>query len=108
MARKLTLMKHSKGKMMTHLPQDEAISAMRELSQGAYKLLVYHYSKLDGWIFNDKTIAEDINIPNERAVKKYRRELISKEYLAIRGKNPEVYLVGRQAVRDFEKGEENA
>ncbi len=105
MAGKLTLMKHSRSKIMTNIPQDEVVYAMKELSQGAYRLLVYHYSKLDGWVFHDKKTAEDIDVPNERAVKKYRKELIDKKYLAIRGKNPILYLIGKKIVMDFEDNE---
>ena len=103
MAQKKTLIVHSKDNYMMRMPIHESNEAMKELNPKAYQLLVYYYSKYSGWNFNDDDIAISINVPNERAVKKYKKELIDKEYLWITGKYPTVYSIGKVAVSDFKK-----
>ena len=84
------------------IPADEIITAMTDLSNGAYHLLMYHYTKGNGWRFNDKQMAVTLGT-SERMIKAYRKELIQKEYLFITGKNPTVYFIGKKAVRDFKE-----
>ena len=60
MAFKSTLLKHSKGQFMTSIPQDEALTAIKDLTPKAYQLLIYYYSKNDGWNFNDVEIANTL------------------------------------------------
>jgi len=87
---------------MTKIPQDEAITAIKDLTPKAYQLLIYYYSKNDGWNFEDKEIADTLDT-TERMIKKYRKELIDKEYLWIMKGELSVYFVGRKAVYDFSK-----
>ncbi len=94
-------MKHSASKRRTTLPTDELINSIRHLSAKAHHLLMYYYTKFDGWTFDDLNIAKEIGLPNERAVKKYRKELIDSGYLYITGKNPTIYFVGKASVLDF-------
>ena len=101
MATKQTLLEHSRSKYMTSIPQDEALLAIKDLTPKAYQLLIYYYSKQSGWNFDEKEMAETVDIPNTRALKKYRKELIDKEYLFITGSNPTVYFIGRKAVWEF-------
>jgi len=85
---------------MTKIPQDEALTAMKDLTPKAYQLLIYYYSKVDGWRFEDKEIAETLGT-TERMIKKYRKELIDLDYLWIMRGDLTVYFVGRKAVYDF-------
>jgi len=100
MAYKTTLIKHSRRPYMTSIPQNEALTAMKDLNPKAYQLLIYYYSRLDGWKFDDEEIARTIGT-TERMVKTYRKELIEKEYLWIAKGDLTVYFVGRKAVGEF-------
>ena len=83
MAYKTTLLEHSKGQFMTKIPQDEALTAIKDLTPKAYQLLIYYYSKASGWEFNDEEIADTLGT-TERMIKKYRKEiLIDLNYLWI-------------------------
>lgn len=95
-----SVLKKSEGKYMARIPQVELISAMSELSNGAYKLLMYYYSRNDGWRFVDKNIAKAIG-SSERQVKKFRKELIDLEYLLIQRGSVDVYFIGKKAVDQF-------
>jgi len=94
------ILKKSKGKYMASIPQTEITEAMRELSNGAYKLLMYYYSRNDGWVFNDDNIATAIN-SSARQVKKFRKELIDSSYLLIQRGQVDVYFIGKLAVAQF-------
>ena len=59
---KTTLLKHSRRKFMASIPSDEIVIAARELSPKAYQLLMYYYSKSDGWKFDDDEIAKSLGI----------------------------------------------
>ena len=85
---------------MAKIPQTELTTAMTELSIGAYKLLMYYYSKRDGWIFNDDNIAVTIDT-SVRQLKKFRKELIDKKYLLIQKGQVDVYFIGKLAVDKF-------
>jgi len=106
MAYKSTLLKHSRGGYMTTIPQDEALTAIKDLSPKAYQLLIYYYSKNDGWNFDDEEIADTL-ATTARMIKQYRKELIDKEYLWIIKGELTVYFVGRKAVYDFKYEEMN-
>lgn len=95
-----SILKKSKGKYMASIPQIEITEAMRELSNGAYKLLMYYYSRNDGWVFIDDNIANAIN-SSARQVKKFRKELIDTGYLLIQRGQVDVYFIGRLAVKQF-------
>ncbi len=82
------------------IPQTELTSAMTDLSTGAYLLLMYYYSKRDGWTFVDDNIARTINT-SVRQVKKFRKELIDKQYLLIQRGQVDVYFIGQIAVDRF-------
>jgi len=94
------ILKKSKGRYMASIPQVEITEAMSELSNGAYKLLMYYYSRNDGWVFVDDNIAKAIN-SSARQVKKFRKELIDKHYLLIQKGEVDVYFIGRLAVSQF-------
>lgn len=83
-----------------NIPQKELTEAMKELSNGAYKLLMYYYSRRDGWVFLDKNIANTIGT-SERQLKKFRKELIDNHYLLIQRGSVDVYFVGQLAVLRF-------
>jgi len=97
---KSAVFKKTKVKYMTNIPQAEAVAAMKDLSNGAYKLLIYYYSRRDGWVFDDEVIANTIG-SSARQVKKFRKELISGEYLLVQKGAVDVYFVGKGAVRKF-------
>lgn len=101
---KRTLLRKSKGGFMAHIPADELLTGIKDLSNGAYQLLMYYYTKGDGWEFEDKEMSESINT-SIRMVRQYRRELIDKKYLMIMKGTVDVYFIGRQAVLDFEEPE---
>jgi len=94
------ILKKSKGRYMASIPQVEITEAMSTLTNGAYKLLMYYYSRNDGWVFNDDNIAKAIN-SSARQVKKFRKELVEKEYLLIQRGSVDVYFIGQLAVKQF-------
>ena len=100
MAFKTTLLKHSRGQYMTTVPQNEIITAIKDLTPKAYQMLMYYYSKADGWNFSDTEMADTLDT-TERMIKAYRKELVDKEYLWIIPGTLTVYFVGRKAVYDF-------
>ena len=97
-----SILKKSETKFMAKIPQLEIVEAMKELSNGAYKLLMYYYSRRDGWRFIDKNIASSID-SSERQIKKFRKELMDKGYLLIQKGQVDVYFIGRLAVRKFKE-----
>ena len=89
---------HSQGAYRCRIPTDEAITAMKDLSSGAYKLLIYFYSRSTGWDFNDDEMADIIDVSLKR-VKELKKELVDKGYLLIeKGPSIDNYFIGRQAV----------
>ena len=90
----------SKGKYMAQIPQAEITKGLQELSQGAFRLLTYYYSRRDGWVFNDDNIAKVLDT-SVRMVKKYRKELIDSKYLLIQRGEVDVYFIGQTAVARF-------
>lgn len=98
---KRNIMMHSRHAYTCRIPTQEAITAMKDLSDTAYKLLIYYYSKSTGWNFDDKEIAEVLGV-TARTVANARNELIAKEYLHIeKGKTIDNYFIGRQAVNEW-------
>ncbi len=98
---------HSTTAYTCRIPTHEAIEAMTDLSDIAYKLLIYYYSKSTGWNFNDEEIAKVIGV-TARTVGEKRNELIDKGYLLVeKGKNIDNYFVGKRAVMEwkFPEGE---
>jgi helix-turn-helix protein len=98
---KTTIIEKSRGKFMASIPTDEMIYAMKDLSPKAYQLLMYYYTKGNGWVFNDAEMADTLGI-GERMLNEYRRELVSKKYLLIIKGKVTLYFVGRSSVMDFE------
>ena len=95
-----SVLKKSETKYMAKIPQAEIVEAMKDLSNGAYKLLMYYYSRRDGWRFIDANIADAID-SSERQVKKFRKELIDKQYLLVQRGQVDVYFIGKLAVDKF-------
>jgi len=89
---------------MAYIPADELITAQHDLSNGAYKLLMYYYSKGDKWEWKDKEMSEELGI-SPRSLKDFRNELVSMEYLYI-VKGPITHVfIGRQAVTGWKAPE---
>lgn len=94
-------MMHSTAAYTCRAPTNEVLDAMKKLSSGAFKLLMYYYSKSTGWDFDDVEIAEVLGVQVSRVVV-LRKELVDKEYLLIeKGSNINNYFVGRKAVMDW-------
>lgn len=92
---------HSHGTFTCRIPTDEALLAMKDLSSGAFKLLIYYYSKSTGWKFVDSQIAETLGV-TEVVVKRLKKELIDKGYLYVeKGTNFNTYFIGRKAVLEW-------
>ncbi len=94
------ILKKTEVKYMMRMPQSEVTEAMKELSNGAYRLLTYYYSRRDGWTFIDENIAKAID-STVRQVKKYRKELIDTQYLLIQKGSLDVYFVGKLTVYKY-------
>jgi hypothetical protein len=98
---KRTIVMHTTSTYTCRIPTHEAIEAMKELSDVAYKLLIYYYSKSTGWNFDDTVMADALGV-TPRTISERRNELIDKGYLMIeKGKNIDNYFVGKKAVMDW-------
>jgi len=91
---------HSQDPYKCKIPTYEALDAMGDLSAGAFKLLIYYYSKSTGWTFDDKDIANTLRVTTD-TLRKLRAELLKKEYLLINKGVTDVYFVGKRAVREW-------
>lgn len=93
-------MTHTYSTHTCRIPTDEAITAMSDLSSGAYKLLIYYYSKSTGWEFQDEEIAKSLCVAVD-TLRKLHKELTDKKYfLIIKGK-VDLYFIGRKAVLEW-------
>ena len=96
---------HSSYPYRCRIPTNEALSAMKDLTPSAYKLLIYYYSKSTGWKFSDQEIGDTLDV-GERRVKELKRELSDKDYLLVlKGQGFENYFIGRQAVMAYKNPE---
>ena len=101
MKEKRSIVMHSQHPYRCRIPTNEAIDAMKDLSSGAFKLLIYYYSKSTGWNFNDEEIASTLGI-SVRRLGELKKELTDKDYLLVEnGRNIDNYFIGRQAVRQW-------
>lgn len=92
---------HSKSNFTCRIPTEEALLAMKDLSSGAFKLLIYYYSKSTGWKFIDEQIAETLGV-TLIVMKRLKKELVDKGYLYIeKGTNFNTYFIGRQSVLEW-------
>ena len=91
---------HSQDPYKCKAPTYEVLDAMKELSSGAFKLLMYYYSRSTGWSFEDEDIAESLDV-TVRVFKTLRKELVDKEYLLINKGETNVYFVGKRAVKEW-------
>ena len=92
---------HSQGTHTCRIPTEEALLAMKDLSSGAFKLLIYYYSKSTGWKFVDSQIAETLGV-SEIVVKRLKKELSDKGYLYVeKGNSFNTYFIGRKAVLEW-------
>lgn len=96
---------HSRESHNATIPSDELITAMTDLSSGAYKLLIYYYSRRTGWNFDDAEIAKTIGVA-ERRVRELRKELTERKYLLILKGAIDNYFIGRKAVQEWENPDE--
>ena len=83
------------------IPQEEIEGALSELTPRAYQLLIYYYSKNDGFIFDNKVIANILSI-STRQLSTYHKELREKKYLRIQRGATTIYFVGKNAVLEYE------
>jgi helix-turn-helix protein len=98
---KRTIVMHSRDAYVCRIPTEEALTAMKELTDTAYKLLIYYYSKSTGWNFSDLEIGRVLGV-TERTVQTARKELVDKEYLLVeKGKNIDNYFIGKRAVFEW-------
>lgn len=103
---KRTVIMHSRDSLHNaSIPSDELITAMTDLSTGAYKLLMYYYSRKTGWNFDDAEIAKTLDV-TERTLKLLRSELITKKYLYVAKGAIDNYFVGRKAVQEWDNPDE--
>ena len=77
-----TLVKCSKSKSYAHIPTNEILQAMTDLSPKAFQLLVYYYNTYDGFTFSDKSICNKVGV-SDRMLGIYTKELMDKGYLLI-------------------------
>lgn len=92
---------HSKEHYNTSIPTNEVLNAMKDLSTGAYKLLMYYYSKRTGWQYDEQEMANTIDV-SVRRIKELKKELVDKKYLLIVKGAVDLYFVGRTAVSNWE------
>jgi len=85
---------------MAQIPADELVTSQKDLSNGAYKLLMYYYSKGKNWDWVDEKMADDMGI-SIRMLREYRMELVNKDYLFIVKGVIDNVFIGRQAVMDW-------
>ena len=89
---------HSNEAYRCRIPTTEALTAMKDLTSGAFKLLIYYYSKSTGWEFKDDEMADALDV-SEKRLKELKKELVDKEYLLIlKGVDIDNYFIGRKAV----------
>lgn len=96
---------HSKAQHTCKISTDEAIYAMKDLTDNAFKLLIYYYSRSSGWAFSDDEISSTIGV-TKRTVSNLRKELVDKGYLHIEKGNINNYFVGRKAVFEWNNPDE--
>ena len=85
---------------MTRIPTSDLTVGFKELKPNSVKLLLYYYSKGDGWDFRSDVIADDLGVKIS-TVRTLTRELVSKGYLfVVRGKVIN-YFVGRKEVSAY-------
>ena len=90
---------------MAQIPSDELVTAQHDLSNGAYKLLMYYYSKGDRWTWEEESMCKDLSI-SIRMLREYRNELIKMEYLYIaKGEITNVFI-GRESVMKWKSPED--
>ena len=103
---KHTMNTKSKDKHMARIPSAELVTAQHDLSNGAYKLLMYYYSKGDTWDWREDIMCTDLSI-SSRMLREYKSELTKKDYLYIVKGGIDNYFIGRQAVMDWKYPEED-
>lgn len=96
------ILKKTETKFMARIPQAEITKTFTDLTSGARDLLMYYYSRNDGWVFEDGNIAKTLGT-SERQLKRYRKELLDKEYLLIHKGETDVYFIGQGAVKKFKE-----
>lgn len=85
---------------MTRIPNSDLAAGYLELSDTAFKLLIYFYSKGDGWVF-DIAVMERIFDLTNRTVKERIKELKDKGFLLHSKGDIDVYIVGKKLVGDY-------
>ena len=85
---------------MTRIPNTDLADGYRELSDNAFKLLTYYYSKGDGWVFDIDEMARGFDL-SKRAVMNRIKELKDKGFLLHSKGDIDVYIVGKKQVREY-------
>ena len=85
---------------MTRIPNSDLTDGYRELSDNAFKLLTYFYSKGDGWNFDIDEMARVFDL-SKRAVMNRIKELKDKGFLLHSKGNIDVYIVGKKLVGEY-------
>ena len=86
---------------MVSISQKDILNGIKDLTPKAFQLLMYFFTKRNGWIFLDDEISNALNI-SIRQLRTYRAELIANEYLLIiNHKDMVTYFVGKYAVLNW-------
>jgi len=101
---KRTIIMHTQRPHTCKIPTEEALEAMTQLSSGAFKLLIYYYSKFTGWNFSDEEICKTLDVSTRR-LKQLRKELVDKKYVYIQKGGIDVYFIGKASVEEWAAGQ---
>lgn len=66
------------------IPQEEMGRMIRELSSPELKIMLYVYSRPEGWLFKNHEIMEYTGL-SERSVKTNKNSLKKKKYITVKG-----------------------
>jgi predicted transcriptional regulator len=85
---------------MTRIPNSDLTAGYVELSDNAFKLLTYFYSKGDGWEFNIDVMTNTLKL-TKRTVMDRIKELKDKGFLLHSKGGIDVYIVGKKLVGEY-------
>jgi hypothetical protein len=85
---------------MTRIPNSDLAAGYLELGPNAFKLMMYFYSKGDGWVFDIAHMEKVFNLSN-RSVKEKIKELEDRGFLLHFKGDIDVYIVGKKLVQEY-------
>jgi len=94
--------KKMRGIHMANIPVEDIEHGMKQLSSGAFQLLMYYYTKSDGWAFSEKKMCDDLGV-KIRTLKEHIKELTDKKFILILKGAVDVYFIGERAVNEYEQ-----